>query len=220
MRYALFLLLSGFSFAGSAQVQLYTLSLTDSTKNIFYFGVDNTLKINWKGLHPAAHTVSISDDAVDMNKKNDSIYIVRLRKTGDSICHIIIRNKKGKTVLKKSYTFRELPWCELTLGGVKSNEKTSRSQVLNNPLLRFDCGSSLYSYNMQVISFTLGIDINDSVFFEPGTGKRLTNKQMELISKADDNSTLTIDTIRVLRPDGRTFLTPSIVIYFKREDEK
>ena len=198
-----------------AQIQVYNRSLKDSTLPYFYIGVDNALEIDWKGLKPEEHSISISGGGGSITKYSESRFVVRTTTVTDE-CYIRISNKKGKILFKQPYNVRAIEYSQLSLGGIESGITTTKEKILSNPFLVIDCKGCYYKLRIQIVSFVLTVDINEHIAEAPGTGNQLTEKQIELIKKADD--LLTIDNIRAVSPDGRNVKLPSLVIYIKKDE--
>lgn len=204
-----------FSVAGNTQPRVYNRSLTDSTLPYLYIGVDNAIEIDWKGLKPEEHRISISGGGASITTHSPNKHVVRaITKTDE--CIISISNKKGKVVLKNIYKVRELEYSQLSLGGIQSGSITTKEKILANPFLSLECKGCYYRHGFQIVSFVLTVDVNEHIEEAPGTGNQLSERQITMVKNAGE--LLTIDNIRATGPDGKSRKLPSLVFYIKKDE--
>jgi GldM C-terminal domain len=216
MRIIFLLLLPCFSIGANAQVQVLNRSLTDSTLPYLYIGVDNAIEVEWNGLKPEEHSISISGAGGSIMKVGENRFIVRVSNVTDE-CVVCISNKNGKIKFKQSYKARLVEYTPLSLGEIESGATTTKENIVANPFLIFKCNGCYYNPRIQIVSFVLTVDINEQIVEVPGTGNQLSEKQITLVKKAND--ILTIDNIRAISPEGKNVRLPSIVIYIKKEHQ-
>jgi hypothetical protein len=198
----------------NGQVNIYNVSLTDTTKNIFYIGVENKIIITGKEYNDVTNAVHISGGGASIYKESVNNYIVRVTSVTDE-CKILVTGKKGKMIVEKIFTVKLITDPVLQFGSFRNNETASVNEILNNPFLNVVIPDCYYQYNIQIVSFEIGVSVKDSVILESTTGNKLSDKQKELISSSDDNNMITVENIRVLRPDGSKAKLPSLVIYIR-----
>jgi hypothetical protein len=208
--FSLFTILSATAYG---QVTIINQSLTDSSINIFYMGVDNKISIKGKEYNEVTNTVRISGSGASISKDSTNHYIVRATAVTDK-CKIGITSNKGKKIAEKLFRVKPLAYPEAQLGLFRNAEEATVNEILIKPFVNISSPGCYYQYNIQVVSFDITVAIKDSVIDASATGNQLSARQIELIRNADKDL-LTVDNIRALFPDGRTRKLPSLVIYLK-----
>jgi hypothetical protein len=201
------------SVAAYSQIKIINESLTDTTKNIFYIGVDNKISITGKDYHEATNVVRISGGGASISKESANMYIVRATTVTDQ-CKIWITSNKGEKISEKLFSVKPLLYPEAQLGLFRNSEEASSNEILLNPFVNISSPGCYFEYNIQIVSFDLTVAIKDSVIDASTTGNQLSAKQTELIRNAD-KGLLTVENIRALFPDGKTRKFPSLIIYLK-----
>ena len=191
MKSLLIFILIFFSVAVKGQVNIYNLSLTDTTKYIFYTGVENKIAITGKDYNELTNAVHVSGGGANIRKVSANNYIVRATSVTDD-CKIWVTSKNGKTIAEKIFTVKLITDPVLQFGSFRNNETASVNEILNNPFLNVVIPDCYYQYNIQIVSFEIGVSVKDSVILESTTGNKLSDKQKELISSSDDNNMITV----------------------------
>src|SRR5689334_11426203 len=104
MRKLLFILIccSCTSILQSQGVKVYNESLVDNAPDIFYIGIDNTIRVGEKKLQPYPnYSVTLSGVRGTMLAAGNYRYIVRVENVVDS-CMLTVR-RNGKVILTKRY---------------------------------------------------------------------------------------------------------------------
>ena len=184
-----------------AQVSISNLSLTDTSQNIFYIGVENVIKISGKQYDPAIHKLAIMGGGGTLLKKEKGVYIVRVQdETHD--CNISIRvNNKG--VSKHHFRVRKIGDIVARYGGLKDSTATV-NYLLANPFIYVDIPGSYYKHNINITSFSatfIGGDFDSLVTVSTGT--RLTTQQIEIIKKLKSGNKIYFNNIYAVGPDSR-----------------
>lgn len=190
----------------SAKTQQFTiskLSLTDTTQNIFYIGVDNLIKISGKQYDPTKQHIVIMGGGGTLHKKETGVYIVRVQEETDN-CHIWITENK-KPVFKQNYRCRKIegdPIARLT--GVKDSFATIE-QIVTSPTVVVEIPGTFYKHQCKVISFALSMDcqIFEDMWHEEITGHIIPEGAISRIKKVRKDSGIFFDNIYAVSADGR-----------------
>src|SRR5690242_199336 len=105
-----------FQSAAFSQTSIINQSLTDSSLNILYIGVDNLIKINpGKTIGPYTMTIAGADGMIA--KLETNLYAVRV--TRDGVCELTgIRG--GKKLFTKTFTAMISPPLAISLNGYRA----------------------------------------------------------------------------------------------------
>ena len=209
--FILFLSLS--SFFAFSQVNISNYSLTDSSQNIFYVGVDNLIKISGNQYDYLKQSVSIKGGGAKLIPGGIGTFIVKVQTETDD-CRIWI-NENGKVIFKKDFIVRTVRDIVVRYGGLKDSIATI-NQLLANPFLFIDIPESYYKHNFQVTSFTAtfinqGLDSLKTY----SVGNLLTTEQKELIKKLKTGDKIFFDQLYALGPDSRKRKLKSFTITIK-----
>ena len=184
-----------------AQLSIFNLSLTDSTQNIFYIGVDNIIKISGKQYDPVKHHTRIIGGGGTLLKKAKGVYIVKVQNETDH-CQVWL-SENNKSVFKQNYVVRRIGEGIVRYGGLKDSN-ASVNQLLANPFIFVDIPGSYYKPNINITSFAatfIGSDFDSLVTVS--TGARLTTEQIETVKKLRSGNRIYFNNIYALGPDSR-----------------
>ena len=183
-----------------SQIVISNLSLTDTTQNIFYIGVDNIIKISGKQFNPLRQSILIQGGGAAMNGVSRT-YNIRVQNETDS-CQICIYENK-KLIFKKNFICRRVGDVIVKYGGVKDSI-TSISQLLANPFIYIDIPGSYYKHGIYITSFTVTFIGNgyDSLQTS-GVENTLTTEQIEIIKKLTRGNRIYFDNIYGFSRDSR-----------------
>jgi hypothetical protein len=186
-----------------AQPDFINRSLTDSTLNYLYIGVDNAVELT--GYKHTQFQVTISGGGGSVMTAGSNRYIIRVS-TIDT-CTLAVRGNNGKEVLQKKYLTRLAPSPVASLAGSRDTV-ISRSRVLLNPYLSVILPGSFFRSKYRVILFIATfIQDNDSI----GTtamNNLLSSEQVKIIKTLKSRDQINFDEIRALGPDGRSEKLP------------
>ena len=201
-----------------AQVTICNLSLTDTTQNIFYVGVDNLVKISGNQFHYLKQSVAIWGGGAVITPRGPGLYIIKVEKETDS-CKMWVGTHK-KIIFKKNFICRKIGDFVLRYGGIKDSimtynrpVKATIDQLLVNSFLYIDFPGSYYKHNYQISSFaTLMLSDKADSLSIPGDGNMLSSKQKEMIKKLQPGDAIVFENIYCLGSDSRRRkLTPFII---------
>ena len=194
---ALFLL---FTFCIKAQLSISNLSLTDTSQNIFYIGVDNRIRISGERYSPLNQSLSITGGGATIAGLMGN-YIIRVQNETDN-CQIWIK-ENAKTVFKQSFFVRKVGDVVVRYGGLKDSTATV-NQLLANPFLYIDIPGSYYKHNYLITSFSAIFIFRDLDSMQTlASGNLLTTEQIELIKKLIAGNKILFDQIYAVSPDGQ-----------------
>ena len=180
-----------------SQINIINESLTDSSKNIFYIGVDNRISI----IGLADNTIAITGGGGAIYKTGKGQYVVRVSTPTDD-CKIILINGT-KNIFRKSYKVRTIGELVATLSGIRDTT-VSRNRVLLNPFLSIVIPNCFYQHNLQVVSFSAIFINNRDSITTMANGNLLSQEQINLVKEASPGSNIYFDNIRGRGPDSRT----------------
>ena len=216
MKLAIIILLL-ISFSADSQITISNHSLTDTTQNIFYIGVDNFIKISGEQYIPAKHSLLIKGGRARISGLNRS-YIIKVEEETDS-CQMWIGTNK-KIIFKKNFICRKIGDPVVKYGGLNDSimtynksVKATIDQLLENSFLYIDFPGSYYKHNYQILSFaTLMLSDKTDSLSVSGDGNMLSTKQKEMIKKLQPGDAIVFEDIYCLGPDKRRRkLTPFII---------
>ena len=183
-----------------AQITITNHSLTDTSQNIFYIGVDNLIKISGKQYKPLEQSLVIKGGGASMGGVGGT-YIVKVQKETDD-CSMWV-NGNGKTIFKKDFRVRVVGDIVVRYGGLKDSIATI-NQLLTNPFLFIEIPESYYKHNFQITSFTATFISQELDSLKTYlVGNMLSTEQKELIKKLRTGDKIFFDQIYALGPDSR-----------------
>lgn len=197
----------------NAQITISNLSLTDTTQNIFYIGIDNTIKISGKQYDPANQKHVIMGGGGTLQKKEKGVYIVRVQEETDD-CKIWI-TLNNRPVSKHHFRVRKIGDYVVRYSGLKDSIATI-NQLLINPFIYVDIPGSYYKHNINITSFSATFIIHSVDSLETlSTSNRLTAEQIETIKKLIPGNKIYFNNIYAVSPDGRRRRLTSFTITIK-----
>ena len=197
-----------FSYAAKAQPDILNISLTDSTKNILFVGVDNRLLL--KNISLTQGSLSIRNGVLVTKLAKEFV----ARVNSDSTKAVITFTKKNKVVFSKEFEIASIPDPVARLGYIPDSI-ASIGQILANPYLTSGCNCYL-NYPVYIISFKLSINkVQGDEYGGFATGNKLTGEQIKQIRECSSGDKLVFTDIRALGPDSRTRKLPDFTITIK-----
>ena len=190
----------------NAQINIFNLSLSDSTKRIAYAGVENFLGI--KG-GKTNDNIKMFTSLGDLTKIDASNFILKVP-MADSFFITVQRN--GTQVLRETFKSDVLNEPTLRLGGIKDSV-ASIQEILINPFLHLFIPGSLYKKQFVVTGFN-AIFISDDLdsLRTYSVGNLLSNEQQELTKKLKPGNKILFDQIYAFGPDSRRRKFKSFII--------
>jgi hypothetical protein len=197
-----------------AQVNIFNLSLRDSSKNIFYIGVDNIIKISGKDYNPSKGRVAIAGGGGSIYKTDNGTYIIKVQ-VETELCHIFYR-ENDRLGLKKQFTCKNIE-SPLTgrLGGIKDST-ASINNILLNPFLHIDIPGSYYNHRFFITNFSAAFIGQDFDSLKTNAvGNLLSKEQIELIKQLKPGDRIFFHDIYAVGPDSRRRKLTPFSIYIK-----
>ncbi len=206
MKYIFILLSLFFTAVSQGQIDIINQSLTDSSLNYLYIGVDNRIKV--KGSNSEYKLVITGGGGIH-SKSGKNEYLVRVN-TPTKLCSLFLL-KGTQHIFQKSFEVRTLSSPIATLGGF--NDTTAKTNILlGNPYISMLMPGCYFRMNYRVTAFqAIMIQHSDSTA-TTGDGNMLSQEQVELIKTLRTGDKIYFDDIRVISPDGRTGKLPSFRI--------
>jgi len=194
-----------------AQLAIRSPLLTDPSATVVYIGVDNQIEVT--GMDSILqYNCSVSGGGSSLAVIAPGKLIIKATKP-DTLT-LIIRRKR-KLVFQKYFTVQKLPEGRVTLADSLSNTSLSKETILANPKLKFIFPGCLYKSGMEIISFSMTIDIKDKVIEIPSPSNMLTEKQLLLVKEADSGALITIDNIRACNYKNKEIRLPFLMFFLK-----
>ncbi len=185
------------------QTAIINQDLTDSTKNAFYIGVDNRIKLQLPGKEEH-YSIVVKGAGSSIAKTGSKEYCVRV--SAIDTCKIEIY-KNNKIVLIKKYNTYTIPPLIATLQYLKDTSATV-SRVLLNPYLRIVVPGAYYRVDGAIVSFsTTFVKYGDSTVMSC-TGNTLCPEQKKFIQTLISGDTIWFNEIRGHFAGGRTVKFP------------
>ncbi|MEI9943264.1 MAG: hypothetical protein WDN26_03510 [Chitinophagaceae bacterium] len=182
----------------SGQVKIINQSLTDTSVNIFYTGVDNRIML--KAKNPNEYSVAIVGAGGMLSKISATEYLVRISKI-DS-CKLIIK-KNNKEVLVKNYTIGILPDRVATISGLRDTS-IKLSRLLLNPLITVTLPRCYFRHGMHIMGFQATIIQGyDSIATYSNFNELFPAEMVKDIKQLTSGDKIYFDSIRAVSPDGR-----------------
>jgi len=144
----LFLILIHISLTTVGQVKIYNLSLTDSSKNIFYIGGDNKIKIT--GVNNQSNLkLTSSLNICDIIKSENNTFIVRAKSEHLDTIKVSINDS---IVLIEKYECKRIP-DPIPIFANTVDLNVSKVQIKSFPYLSSILPNCLYKFNFTVVGF-------------------------------------------------------------------
>lgn len=182
--------------------------------NVLYIGVDNPVSIAASGGGDDKVQASIAGGGGSLSKVGAGKYIARVNSVTDD-CKITV-SVDGKVAGASIFRVRTIPDPVGTVGGYASGENVPAGAF------RSQAGVGAYikdfplDLKYTVSSFSITADTEDGDLVEATCSGNTWNAQARsLIGRLKSGSTVTIDNIRAVGPDGRSRKLPSLVYYIK-----
>jgi GldM C-terminal domain len=208
MRYFFIFLFSVFSSVCYGQINIINQSLTESSINIFYIGIENVIKL--KGVkNESYYNIVIKGGGSQIRKENKS-YIVSVNSVVDS-CILSVYNQKGKNVFERWYKTRIIPNPVATLAGLKDTT-ININRLLVNPFIYVVFPGCYLRHQFKIISFA-AIFITDSDSIKTlSIGSTLSEEQVKLTKQLNHADKIYFDGLYATCPDCRSRKLPSFWI--------
>jgi GldM C-terminal domain len=208
MKYIFILISLIFSSVSHGQVNIINQSLTDSSLNFLYIGVDNRIRVT--GLTDN-YRIAISGGGGSIIKTEKNQYVVHVNSVTD-LCELTLL-KGTKSIFRKPYKVRTISTPITTVGGLKDTA-IRVSLILTNPFISIVAPGCYFRLNYRVTSFeatfiqdadsTGTTTINNDNIFSP--------EQIKIIKTLKPGDNIYFDNIRAIVPGNRGYKIPSFWI--------
>ena len=201
-----------FSLDSKSQITISNHSLTDTTQNIFYIGIDNLIKISGEQYNISERSMTITGGGATISGVGRT-YIIKVQKETDD-CRITIYVNR-KRIFEKKFICRKIGDIVVKCGGLNDSIATV-NQVLANPFLFIDIPGSYYKHNYSIGSFNsvfISHDFDSLRTFS--VGNLLSDEQKELTKKLNSGDKIFFDQVYALSPDSIRRKMKSFLITIK-----
>ena len=190
-----------------SQFNVTCLKLTDTTKNIFYIGVDNPIKVSISK-NISSYQIEVEGAGGSLIKTGPGEYIVRV--SSPQACLISIK-QNGKQVFQKEFKVEMIAGPVATLAGLRDTSVT-RNRILLNPFLSVVIPNCYYQHKIQIVSFTATFVNGTDSIPTGGIGNFLSLEQVSLIKEMNLGGKIYFTNIRATAPDEATRVLQSFWI--------
>ena len=191
-------------FTANAQINIYNISLTDSTKQVLYVGIDNKIKITGDNIEKFAK--SIVGGGGILTRLESDLFLVRANKSGDTA--IIKLSSKNKIIAQKKFKVESVPDIVAAIGYM-NDSIASIQRILSNPYMTAGCQCYL-KLNVAILGFNMAVkSIDKEEITLSSEMNRFSEEQIKTIKECRPGDKLHFQKIRATGPDGRArYLKP------------
>lgn len=204
MKYIFILISLLFTTVCDGQINIINQSLTDSSLNILYIGVDNRIKVAG---YNDTYSLTITGAGGTFFKIEKNKYVVTVR-SPTKLCEIMLL-KGNKNVFKKTFRTEYIKSEPLaTLAGFKDTA-IKASRILLNPFISVIQPGCYYNNGNRVISFNAVFIQGADSTLTFTAGNQLSEEQIQLIKQLSFDDIIYFDDIRATCYSCRAFRLPS-----------
>ena len=184
----------------TGRVNIFNQSLTDSSLNIFYIGIDNKIKVKGVGYGVSQTSLSVSGGGGTLSKSGTGEYIVRVSSPGT--CELFYTENR-KIIFKKSFNVEIFDFEPLaTVSGMR--DTTIRAnRILINPFLTVIMPGCYLRHGSIVTSFNASFIQQGDSTVTFSAGNKLSEEQLKAIKELNSGDKIYFDEIRAIGPDDR-----------------
>lgn len=204
-----------FSLRSAGQVKIVNESLTDSTVDYFYIGVEN--KISISGISSSNYKINISSLYATLTKIAADEYIVRVNSPTDS-CQLSIL-ADGKIIFARYYKVRVLPDQIITLGSFNNRDRDTATieEILADSKLRVELPGCYFKHNVKVAAYysTIGTEQTETVHLKPTPGDQLTSWERNRILRCSPGDMIILSNFILNNKISGDYTIPPIILRVK-----
>jgi hypothetical protein len=211
MKYIFILIFLLFTSVSHGQINIINQSLTDSSLDFLYIGVDNRISVTG----PAGnYSMAISGGGGTILKDGKNQYVVRVNSVTD-LCELILL-KGPKNIFRKGYKVRTIPELIVTAGGLRDTT-VKAGVLLANPFISIVFPGCYFRISYKVTSFeaTFIKDADSTSTTIINNGNIFSPEQIKMIKILKPDDEIFFEHIRVMGPDNRGHILPSFWIKIK-----
>lgn len=188
------------SINSNGQLNIFNKSLTDTSLNIVYEGIENEMVVE-TGNDIPPHRFSIGFDNVVTSKPTGAYsFSIKPMKTADSCIGFYIVPSKGKdsVVLRKAFKILPLPTPAAQLGKFTGAVEATVDEILANTTVSVRLPGCYYKHSFQPVYYYFRIE-NDYTNYEyrkKNLTNQLTKDQLELIKNCPKGTSIIIDAMK------------------------
>lgn len=186
-----------------SQFNVTCLNLTDTTKNIFYIGIDNQIRVSTTN-NFNKYQIEVEGAGGSLTKIDLNEYIVRV--SALQTCYLTIK-QNGKQVFFKEFNVYKIGNAVATLSGIRDTT-VSRNRILLNPFLSIVIPNCYLQVNSRVVAFNATFINNGDSIPTIANGNFLSQEQISLVKGADPGSKIYFDRVRAAGPDDLRGYSP------------
>jgi len=197
--------LSFFSSTLRSQIVISNLSLTDTTQNIFYIGVENIIHVTGKGYDPLKGKFAVSGGGCTSKNLGNGNYIYKCEIETDDCT--LWYSENGKLVYKQNFRCRKIVTDPVArLAGVRDSLATVE-EITSNPFLIVEMPNTLYKHGCRITAFTFTMDgasFEEKNEVDSVVGHIIPAHVINKIKKLRKGYVIAFDQLRCLCNDSRT----------------
>jgi len=219
MRKRIFLFLLLLPLFSYSQVNIINRSLTDSTLNIAYVGVDNEIELT--GLKSLSN-LNFSTTNGRLTELGQNKYVLKLFEKSEFTLSL---KDKAKVIAQKTFKADVIPDPYPRFSSQYDSTKTpltyyiSFNNLIEDPVLRIEAPKFYFKNQWKIVSYRITLDggaFNGTLITEfTVEGPEPTKEQVQKIRDHGSNTFMTVEDIRVIDPEGWTRRLVPIIINIK-----
>ncbi len=213
MKIVLLVLSFSFSLLAAGQVKIVNESLSDSTVDYFYIGVDN--KVSISGIPADEQKFSVMVTGATLRRIAAGVYIIRVSSVTDS-CRLII-SADGKLIATRIYKVRALPPPIALIGTLNSRDTVTVEELLADTRLKVELPGCYFKHDLQVTDyiFLISKGRTENIYQYPSHSRQLSSSERLRIMNCEPGALITIVNIRSNNSATSKADLPPILILIK-----
>ena len=172
--------------------------------NVFYRGLENPLAVSVPGIAAEDLVVGISGGGGKITKKANGEYIVNVSSGNNCFINVSAKMKDGTVrPMGKGIEFRvrQVPTPVTEVFGKRNSAKINQAEVASIKKVFAKLDDFILNVPYNVVSFEVSTVVNNKYVTIPAKGNSVTAEQAELIKNVKKGNAITIENVKVQRPD-------------------
>lgn len=214
MKIVLLVLSFSFSLLSAGQVKIVNESLSDSTVDYFYIGVDN--KVSISGIPADGQKFSVMATGATQMRIATGGYIIRVNSVTDS-CRLII-SADGKIIATRIYKVRILPPPIAVIGTLNTRDTVTVEELLADTRLKVELPGCYFKHDMQVTDYMFVISkakVMEDIYQKPSHGHQLSSWERDQILNCKPGAQIVVDKIILNNRKTGNYSLPPIILTIK-----
>jgi len=204
LRTAIIFIFSILSISLKSQITVANLSLTDTTQNIFYIGVENKVHVTGKGFDPVKGKFAVSGGGCSFKNLGKGNYVYKCEMETDNCT--VRYSENGKSIFTQGFRCRKIGDPLARLAGIRDSLATV-DEIISNPFLIVEIPNAFYKHGCQVTAFVITMDgasFEEKNEVDSIAGYIIPTHVITKIKKLRKGDMIYFDQIRCLCKDSRS----------------